>query len=137
MCKLYNILKDLCDEKGITGYRMCKDIGIQPSIMTDLKMGRRVGVNAETASKIANYFNVSVDYLLGKEKEKATMISLFEGVGGRLSEAPDITLDDELNEYLEELKNREELRMLFSLTKGATKEEVERAVRILEAALGK
>lgn len=89
----------------------------------------------DTLDKIAVYFGVSVDYLLGKEK--TTMISLFEGVGGRLSEAPDITLDDELNEYLEELKNREELRMLFSLTKGATKEEVERAVRILEAALGK
>ena len=36
-------------------------------------------------------------------------------------------------EYLEELKNRSELRMLFSLTKGATKEDVEKAVRIIEA----
>lgn len=67
MGNLFTVLQKLCDEKGITGYRMCKDVGIQPSIMTDLKMGRRVGVNAETASKIANYFNVSVDYLLGKE----------------------------------------------------------------------
>ena len=41
--------------------------------MTDLKMGRRQSVKAETAAKIAAYFDVSVDYLLGnEEKEKPT-----------------------------------------------------------------
>lgn len=50
---------------------------------------------------------------------------------------PLINEDEELTEYLEELKNRPEMRMLFSLTKGATKEDVEKAVRIIEAALGK
>ena len=50
---------------------MCKDNGIQPSIMTDLKMGRRNTVKAETAAKLANYFGVSVDYLLGKEEKPA------------------------------------------------------------------
>jgi transcriptional regulator with XRE-family HTH domain len=38
--------------------------------MTDLKSGRKKGVNAETAQKIANYFNVSVGYLLGEEETK-------------------------------------------------------------------
>lgn len=42
-------------------------------------------------------------------------------------------LNSELQEYLEELKNRSEMRMLFSLAKGATKEDVEKAVRIIEA----
>lgn len=41
--------------------------------------------------------------------------------------------DDELMEYLDELKNRTEMRMLFKLAKGATKEDVERAVKIIEA----
>lgn len=41
--------------------------------------------------------------------------------------------DTILNDFLEELKNREECRMLFSLTKGATKEDVMRAVAIIEA----
>lgn len=70
MDNLYNTLADLCAARGITGYRLCKDIGIQPSIMTDLKSGRKKGLSAETADKIATYFNVSVSYLLGKEKEK-------------------------------------------------------------------
>lgn len=33
---------------------------------------KKKGVNAETAQKIATYFNVSVGYLLGEEKEKPT-----------------------------------------------------------------
>ena len=71
MGDLYTVLKSLCDECKISGYKMCKDCGIQPSIMTDLKMGRRSGLKAETAAKISNYFGVTVDYLLtGEQKEK-------------------------------------------------------------------
>lgn len=71
MSELYNILLQLCEDRGISGYRMCKDVGIQPSVMTDLKMGRRSSVKMETAQKIADYFGVSVGYLLGVETEKA------------------------------------------------------------------
>ena len=70
--------------------------------------------NFETLSTISSLFNVPVDYLLGKQEKPATE-------------------SDELSEYLEELKNRSEMRMLFSLAKGATKEDVERAVAIIEA----
>ena len=34
MGDLYKRLAMLCEERGISGYRMCKDVGIQPSIMT-------------------------------------------------------------------------------------------------------
>lgn len=70
MSNVYNTLAALCQEHGITGYRMCKEVGIQPSIMTDLKMGRRKGVSAETADKIATYFGVSVGYLIGTEQKE-------------------------------------------------------------------
>lgn len=71
MSNLYNSLQELCEEKGVSGYRMCKDVGIQPSIMTDLKMGRRASMKVETAQKVADYFGVTVGYLLGEGKEKA------------------------------------------------------------------
>lgn len=70
MSVLYETLTALCRERGITGYKMCKDVGIQPSIMTDLKMGRRSSVKVETAQKIAEYFGVSTEHLLGKEDQK-------------------------------------------------------------------
>ena len=41
MADLYHILAQLCNQHQITPYRMCKDTGIQPSVMTDLKKGRR------------------------------------------------------------------------------------------------
>ena len=74
MDNMHKIITDLCKAKGVSGYRMCKDIGIQPSILTDLKMGRQKSLTASTAEKVASYFNVSVSYLLGKEKNPTTEI---------------------------------------------------------------
>lgn len=71
MSNLYQILAQLCEDRGISAYRMCKGTGVQPSVMTDLKMGRRSSVSAETADRLAAYFGVTVGYLLGKEEKKA------------------------------------------------------------------
>ena len=68
MVTLYERLCELCQEKGIKGARMCSDIGLSKSLMTDLKMGRTNGLNSNTLSKIATHFGVSVDYLLGKSE---------------------------------------------------------------------
>ena len=70
MVTLYERLNALCEEKGIKGAKMCSEIGASKSLMTDLKMGRKKGVNAETAQKIASYFGVSVGYLLGEEEKE-------------------------------------------------------------------
>lgn len=69
MVNLHKRIMDLCSEKGISGYRLCKDTGIQPSFLTDLKMGRQKSLSAVNAEKIANYFGVSVSHLLGKEQK--------------------------------------------------------------------
>lgn len=70
MVTLYERLSALCEEKGIKGARMCGDLGISKSLMTDLKSGRKKGVNAETAQKLASYFGVTVGYLLGEEEKE-------------------------------------------------------------------
>ena len=70
MATLYETLSELCEKKGIKGGRMCTDLGISKSLMTDLKSGRKKGVSAATAQKIATYFGVSVGYLLGEEEER-------------------------------------------------------------------
>ena len=68
MGNLYKTIMILCDERGIKGAKMCNDVGISKGLLTDLKMGRRTGVSAVTAQKIASYFGVSVGYLLGEEE---------------------------------------------------------------------
>ena len=49
---------------------MCTDLGLSKSLMTDLKSGRKKTVSAVTAQKLAAYFSVSVEYLLGGEEIK-------------------------------------------------------------------
>lgn len=71
MGTLYDNIIALCESRGIKGGKMCSDTGISKGLLTDLKMGRRTGVSAVTAQKIASYFGVSVGYLLGEETEKA------------------------------------------------------------------
>jgi transcriptional regulator with XRE-family HTH domain len=71
MGNLYDTILELCESRGIKGGKMCTDIGISKGLLTDLKMGRRTGVSAVTAQKIATYFNVSVGYLLGEEEKEA------------------------------------------------------------------
>jgi transcriptional regulator with XRE-family HTH domain len=70
MGTLYENIISLCDERGIKGGKMCADTGISKGLLTDLKMGRRSGVSATTAQKIAAYFGVTVGYLLGEEEKK-------------------------------------------------------------------
>lgn len=71
MWTLYDRLDSLCRERGIKGGRMCADLGISKSLMTDLKSGRKKTISAPTAQKIATYFGVTVGYLLGEETKYA------------------------------------------------------------------
>lgn len=54
---------------------MCADLGLSRGMMTDLKMGRKKSLTAETLTKIAEYFDVTVEYLLGKEEKITANIS--------------------------------------------------------------
>ena len=69
MANLYETIEGLCREKGIRPGRLCDTLSISRSLMTDLKMGRKKSINAETAQKIASYLGVSVGQLLGKTHE--------------------------------------------------------------------
>lgn len=71
MNDLYENIQSLCQEKGIRPGFLCSELGLSRGLMTDLKMGRKKGINAQTAQKIAAYFGVSVGYLLGQEDEAA------------------------------------------------------------------
>ena len=64
MNTLYNKIKELCETAGIKPGKMCDDIGISRSMMSSLAAGRKKTLSAETLSKIAKYFGVSVDYFV-------------------------------------------------------------------------
>ena len=61
-------LTHLMESNGVTAYRLFKDTGIAQSIIGRWKAGK-ASPSAEYLQEVANYFNVSTDYLLGCEKE--------------------------------------------------------------------
>lgn len=58
----------LCQEKGVSVYRACTDIGLNRSAVAKWKAGGRP--NGTTAGKLAAYFGVSTDYLLEQSEQK-------------------------------------------------------------------
>ena len=107
MGNLYENINTLCEEKGIKGAKMCTDIGISKGLLTDLKMGRRTGVSAVTAQKIASYFGVSVGYLLGEEEKKEKPVQ-----------------EDELSENI---------KMLVDFAKSVPDDKVELVLKVMKS----
>lgn len=70
MGTLYERITALCKAKGVSGSRMCLDLGLSKSTMSDLKNGRIKGISIPTAQKIAGYFEITVDELYGEETKK-------------------------------------------------------------------
>ena len=74
MQNLYEVIENLCQQKGIRPGQMCNELGLSRGLMTDLKMGRKKSVSAQTAQKIAAFFGVSVGYLLGDSAENSDIL---------------------------------------------------------------
>lgn len=80
MSNLYNIIEDLCRNRAINITEMCRKAKVSRASLTDLKMGRKQNLSAETLSKIAVFFGVTVDYLLGStsaDNENAIILDSF------------------------------------------------------------
>lgn len=70
MCKMYNIIEQLCQEHDIRPGKLCADLGISRGTLTDLHKGRTQRLSAKNMEKIAGYFGVTTDYLLGNTQIK-------------------------------------------------------------------
>ncbi|MVB11143.1 helix-turn-helix protein [Caprobacter fermentans] len=89
---MYEIFERLLKEAGITAYKVSKDTGISQTTLSDWKRGRSVP-KTEKLQIIADYFDVSLDYLLGKTGIKKTP-ALTEKDERDISRRLDQTLSD-------------------------------------------
>ena len=66
----YDVFKRLCDEKGVSCNRAATEMGLSNATATKWK---KTGAtpSGDTLSKIAVYFDVSIDDLLGNEEKSA------------------------------------------------------------------
>lgn len=67
--KMYEIFEQLLREKGVTPYRVAKDSGVTQTSLSNWKSGKSVP-SFSTLQKIADYFDVTVDYLMTGKEEK-------------------------------------------------------------------
>lgn len=66
---VYDKFCDLCSQKGVSPSKAAMDAGFSKSLISKWKANQEIVPSSEVLQKIADYFGVSVDYLLGKEKQ--------------------------------------------------------------------
>ncbi len=108
----FNRFQQLCQQKNISVYRACTEIGLNRSAVAKWKSGGKP--NGTTAAKLADYFGVTTDYLLGQSQEQTSAarvrpvtdeeikFALFGG-DGEITDA----MYDEVKQFAAFIKQRE------------------------------
>lgn len=114
---MYEVFEQLLQKFGVTTADVCKSTGIGQSTMSNWKSRRNL-ISGKNAQLIADYFGVSVDYLMtGKEKE-----------GGEK-----YYLNEETSQIAQEIFDNKELRLLFDAAKDAPPEDLQTVHQMLIA----
>ena len=95
----YDRFRQLCERKGISCNKAALEIGLSNATPTKWKKTGATPVG-ETLDKIAAYFDVSTDYLLGKEEKAPTN----EGERKDVLDDVDIAFYGDFKELSEEQK---------------------------------
>ena len=67
---MYEIFEQLLQKYGVSAYKVAKSTGVTQSTLSDWKRGRSTP-KSENMKKLADYFGVTIDYLMtGKEEDE-------------------------------------------------------------------
>ena len=75
MNELYKRIEALCASNNKTITEMCREAEVPRGNLTDLKMGRQQGLSSKNLRKIAEYFGISVDFLLGADENVDSIVN--------------------------------------------------------------
>lgn len=115
-------IKELRKKKGITQKKLASYLGISDRAVGYYESGQRTPP-PDILQKIADFFNVSTDYLLGRTN-----------IYNPADEITEAVFDDpELLEFWRELKEREDLKLLFKQTKKLSPKDIKQIIRIIKA----
>lgn len=115
----YEIFEMLCAKKGIKPFHVSKETGISTATLSSWKTGR-YAPKPDKLQKIADYFGVSLEYLLtGKGSEK-------ESTSGQK-----YYFDDDTAKKAQELFEKPNLRILFDAAQGSKPEDLQMAADLL------
>ncbi len=115
----YQRLRYLIKQSKSTQKEIAASLGLSQQRFNHYANGQREP-DSDMLCSIADYFGVSVDYLLGRTETPAP-----EAQGG--------SEDREIREYLQLVKDDPKYRMMFDLAKDASLEEVKATAAFLKA----
>lgn len=78
MFNLYDNIRILCKERGISPSKMCVDCGLSKTIVSRLKSDENKQITIETAKVFADYLGVSVDRVLHGVDESSELQVLLD-----------------------------------------------------------
>lgn len=104
---------------------LAKLTGIPKSAIQRYATGETTKIPLDRLQMLANVLHVSAQYLMGWEDQEEEKTA-----------TDDDGLDPELSELLDRAKNDPKIRMLFSLTKDAKPEDVEKAIQMIQILRG-
>ena len=116
------ILVKLRHEHKMTQQELADKIGVSRGTIGMYEIGKR-DPDTETLIKIANVFNVTTDQLLGRTDTPSPVDKITDSVSD----------DPELAKFWDELKEREDLQLLFKQTREMSPEDVKKIIRIIKA----
>ena len=125
-----NNIKILRTMHNMSQERLSKKLNVSQGTLSSWERGEH-DIDNESLKALASLFNVSTDYVLGISEVSINGLPLIE----QKESAPVSDKDAELMEYLEYLKERPERKALLSVTKNASKEQIEAAVKIVDTYL--
>ena len=116
-------LKKARIKKGLTQKNVATSTGLVRATLANWEIGR-AEPDLESIKILADFYNVPIDYLLGRTDN---MEELEKDIESAISGHP------ELMEIWLEIKNREDLQSLFREVKPMTPENVKKVIRIIKA----
>ena len=130
------LLKAMIKTRYRSVLEFSKDAEIPESSIRNIFSRGIDSVNAGTLVKICQKLNIDLESLMSgslsvrpnPDKEAIWAHHVEE----QNKKATIDVVDDDLREYLDELRTRPEMRMLFSTTKNATKAQIEAIVQFIE-----
>jgi len=106
-------LRELRKKRGLSQVTLAEKVGLSKSTIGAYETGD-ITPSVDALNLLADFFNVDIDYLLGKEAGSTYY------------------LDPEAAELAKEIANRKDLRILFDATRDISKEDMDVIIRMVE-----
>lgn len=118
-------IKSLREKKGLNQKELAEILKVNNSTLSQYENDVRVPSD-DIKLLLANYFNVTTDYLLGRS-DTPNPDTPTEKIKSAVSSDP------ELAEFWEELSEREDLQLMFKQVKDLSPQSIRRIVKVIKA----